>query len=304
MCTVTVIPLTHDGAGEPGALRLACNRDESRRRPAARPPVVRTFGVRRAILPVDPVSDGTWIGVNDAGLVATLLNVNPDLRDDSEADARPPPAAGDVAPIRNQQSGPPAAPGMSRPPSGLEVRSGGQDARISGALRPGSGAASRGEIIPGLLHCASLEELVAATEAIDLEQFPPFRLLAVDQAAAFSLRSDGARAVCERCAWRPGPLMFTSSGLGDALVESPRAALLAEFFSGRPASSWPEIQAAYHRHSWPDRPQVSVCMRRPDAHTVSYTVVDVSPVRVVLRYHAAPPDQPGLPAELSLDRTA
>jgi hypothetical protein len=39
-------------------------------------PRIQQFGLRRAILPVDPTSGGTWVAVNDAGLALTLLNVN------------------------------------------------------------------------------------------------------------------------------------------------------------------------------------------------------------------------------------
>ena len=71
MCTLTILPL--GGA----STRLAFNRDEQRTRPAALPPQVRQFGGRTALMPVDPVSDGTWLAVNDAGLVLALHNVNP-----------------------------------------------------------------------------------------------------------------------------------------------------------------------------------------------------------------------------------
>lgn len=67
MCTVSVIP---HGNG----FRLACNRDERRDRPAATPPTVHRLHHRTAIYPVDPVGGGTWVGVNDAGLAAALLN--------------------------------------------------------------------------------------------------------------------------------------------------------------------------------------------------------------------------------------
>ena len=67
MCTVTVVPVD-DG------FRMAFNRDEHRDRAAALPPAVHRLGERRAIFPVDPLSGGTWIGVNDRGLVCALLN--------------------------------------------------------------------------------------------------------------------------------------------------------------------------------------------------------------------------------------
>lgn len=72
MCTLTVI-----STGPPGnrRVRIQCNRDESRLRPGARPPEQRTYGNRRALMPVDPLSEGTWIGVSDAGVAAVLMNV-------------------------------------------------------------------------------------------------------------------------------------------------------------------------------------------------------------------------------------
>jgi hypothetical protein len=54
-----------------------CNRDESRTRAAALPPVVQTIEGRRAVMPLDPDSGGSWIAVNENGLVFTLLNTNP-----------------------------------------------------------------------------------------------------------------------------------------------------------------------------------------------------------------------------------
>jgi len=79
MCTVTVVP---DGDG----FRMICNRDERRDRPAALPPTVHRVGDRTVVYPVDAQSGGTWVGLNDCGLVATLLNRTPDLG------ARPPAA--------------------------------------------------------------------------------------------------------------------------------------------------------------------------------------------------------------------
>jgi hypothetical protein len=67
MCTITIVPL-RDG------FRLACNRDEQRRRAEAQPPRTHSLQHRTAIFPVDPLGPGTWVGVNDAGLAAALLN--------------------------------------------------------------------------------------------------------------------------------------------------------------------------------------------------------------------------------------
>ncbi len=55
-------------------LATAMSRARGRRRCS---PEVRAAQRRRMIMPVDPVSDGTWIGVNDAGFIAVLLNAYP-----------------------------------------------------------------------------------------------------------------------------------------------------------------------------------------------------------------------------------
>lgn len=67
MCTVSIVPVA-------GGLRVMCNRDELRSRPPASAPLVYRGATTTSIWPVDPISHGTWIGVNDAGLVLVLLN--------------------------------------------------------------------------------------------------------------------------------------------------------------------------------------------------------------------------------------
>ena len=84
MCTVTIVPYD-DG------FRLVCNRDERRDRPAAMPPMDRRIRHRTAIYPQDPLGGGTWVGINDAGLAAALLNRNIDAA-----------APGDDRPLRSR----------------------------------------------------------------------------------------------------------------------------------------------------------------------------------------------------------
>ena len=70
MCTVSVVPTA-------AGFRVACNRDEQRARPVAEPPTVHHFGRAAGVWPGDPISGGTWIGVNDAGLAMAVLNRRP-----------------------------------------------------------------------------------------------------------------------------------------------------------------------------------------------------------------------------------
>ncbi len=81
MCTVTVVPLD-DG------FRLRCNRDERRDRPTATSPVLHRLGRRLAVFPVDPTSQGTWVGVNDVGLTIALLNRSGDPSGSLEPEPR------------------------------------------------------------------------------------------------------------------------------------------------------------------------------------------------------------------------
>lgn len=57
-----------------GDLHLFFNRDEQLSRPAALPPQVDTIGDTQVLLPVDPQAGGTWISVNEYGVIVALLN--------------------------------------------------------------------------------------------------------------------------------------------------------------------------------------------------------------------------------------
>jgi hypothetical protein len=92
MCTVTVVPRSRLSSpawmADPLLLRLVCNRDELRTRAEALPPVVQTVEGRRVVMPLDPESGGTWIAVNEIGLVFALLNANPLVQTASEGLSR------------------------------------------------------------------------------------------------------------------------------------------------------------------------------------------------------------------------
>ena len=81
MCTVTVVP--HETG-----IRLMCNRDERRTRPAAIPPRVYELGGRLAAFPVDPQGGGSWVGLNDADIAMALLNAASAPRRCAEAPKR------------------------------------------------------------------------------------------------------------------------------------------------------------------------------------------------------------------------
>jgi hypothetical protein len=224
MCTVSIVPLDM-------GVRLVCNRDELKSRPDALAPRVRGVGRRMALFPIDPTGGGTWVGVNDAGLVLALLNRSTsDMREQGDSCAR-----------------------------------------------------SRGEIVPSLLDYDLLLPALEAARALPVDAFKPFRLLAVQGRVAALLTSDGSRS-SSTCLTVHEPLVWTSSSLGDALVERPRALLFEQLVSDAPRHMWVQAQTAFHRHRWRQQPAVSVVMNRPDARTVSRTVVEISNGRIVMQY--------------------
>jgi hypothetical protein len=225
MCTVSVIELPRWSGG---GFRLACNRDELLTRPVARPPEIRLLGDRRAVTPIDPTSDGTWVGVNDAGVALALLNVN--RRDGLTFGER----------------------------------------------------SSRGRIIPSLLHGDNADHVFNAAAQIDPQRYPPFRLVIIVGLRWGEILSDGRQLDVQAHPFDATPLVFTSSSLGDDLVEQPRRELFSR--TVRPPTS--DGQDAFHLHAWPDRPHLSVNMSRPDARTVSRTVIEVTDDAATMRYFA------------------
>lgn len=159
-------------------------------------------------------------------------------------------------------------------------------------------APSRGRIVLRLLACATLDDAVAAASAVSRHAWSPYRLLLTDGDAMLDMRvAAGRQVVRERRLDRA--TMFTSSSLGEAVVAPHRQALFDSMVGG--ASDLFDAQDAFHRHRWPDRPHLSVHMRRHDAATQSLTTLDLTARALSMRYEPAT-DVIGQPAMLSVDR--
>ncbi|MBI5864223.1 MAG: NRDE family protein [Planctomycetes bacterium] len=149
---------------------------------------------------------------------------------------------------------------------------------------------SRGIIIPSLIDAADVGQIAdrIAAGAISARSHPPFRLIAMDGRGYVEARSDALRLRLTDCRQNDSPLFFTSSGLGDQVVDRPRRGLFLEMFRAcEPAS--PSRQDEFHRHQWPDRQDLSVRMSRDDAQTVSYSVVELADREVVMHYQLGGP---------------
>jgi hypothetical protein len=140
---------------------------------------------------------------------------------------------------------------------------------------------SRGVLIPHLLQWSTAVAVVDAANALPLHRFEPFTLAIVQERVVRTMTSDGARST-----WSVqsllDPLLLTSSSLGDDLVSRPRRRLFVRMLKrgGNPLDG----QERFHRHSWPRHPEISVLMSRPEAATVSRTILDITPGGVTMRY--------------------
>jgi uncharacterized protein with NRDE domain len=143
---------------------------------------------------------------------------------------------------------------------------------------------SRGVIVPPLLGSRSVTGALRGARRLNAAAFEPFRLVLV-QGATYAVLSSNGAALSVHAGSFTEPLMFTSSSLGDHLVSGPRRILFEQYvLSAANVDARLEGQRRFHEHRWDDRPQMSVLMSRPDARTVSTTVVDVCHAFVTLRY--------------------
>jgi hypothetical protein len=149
--------------------------------------------------------------------------------------------------------------------------------------------ASRGTIIPFLSECRDLSDVYTRIASLRSNRFDPFRLLVIASGGVVEFLSD-ATTIARRALSHDicKPLLFTSSGLGDEVVEPPRRELFDATLGREPTA---ERQDIFHRHRWPDRPHLSVCMSRADARTVSYTTIEMRPTCATMHYRPAPPDE-------------
>lgn len=164
---------------------------------------------------------------------------------------------------------------------------------LNGNLRPAPApperARSRGEIIPALIGEGSVDAAMEALARMDLSVYPPFRLLGVEPGDG-PIVSDAFwdRRELRRRSGMRAPACFVSSGLGDELV-LPRLPLF-DAMVGREGTA--AAQDAFHRHVWPERPEISVCMSRAEARTVSVTTIEVrrsgTAARVEVGYEPVP----------------
>lgn len=291
--------------GGPGAwtLELGFNRDEHRSRPKAHPPRLRrpAAGGRAFIAPRDPLGGGSWLAVNDAGICLALLNRypadgpafrppgTPSPGGSPGTDGVPLPTAADPAPTASPMAAPFAStPATLSPPA---------PAGAAGAAGP---RFSRGLLPWRLASLGSLGAMAEELAALTARESPlPFQLLLLQGGRTRLAQTwlwDGRRLAAVDLS---GELPFLSSSAhrGAEVVAGRRR----RYAAAEAAMDGPEARWAFHRGHEPERGAWSVCMHRPEARSVSYCQVRVTPKDATVRYAAGAPCRAALGPELGLE---
>ena len=151
---------------------------------------------------------------------------------------------------------------------------------------PGGEWTSRGHLVMGLSDCPDVRELATRLEGTDLASFRSFHLLALDPVETL-LASCRDGALEQTPGKDIAPPLISSSFSFDAVSASRREVYGAHM--EEPETSAEDSGVAFHRCHDPERGPFSPCMHREDAHTVSFTWVQVDRTRVTMRYS---PDSP------------
>ena len=144
---------------------------------------------------------------------------------------------------------------------------------------------SRGELAMNAGEAANVSEVADRLASFELARYRPFELVAFDASGAVSIASWNGSALEQR-ALNLGDRPLVSSSFDDC---GARKARRAEFVRLVPAQSSVHELERFHASHAPSRGPYSPCMHREDAHTVSFSRVQVSADEVELSYQPQSP---------------
>ncbi len=162
--------------------------------------------------------------------------------------------------------------------------------RSDGDQREGAvGLKSRGEVIEKIIGGSSAKEVAKAAADMDTERYAAFRIVAVDGAEVIEVGYEGGLGKMRRMPAHNWPVMFTSSGLGDAVVQGIREKLFQDMVYQ--AEDLQTAQDAFSASRIAGAGHLSVNMSRSDARTVSQTAVCVLSSVAKMQYSPMPPER-------------
>jgi uncharacterized protein with NRDE domain len=149
------------------------------------------------------------------------------------------------------------------------------------ASQPGSvEPLSRGLVIPRLLECPSIDDVLERVQCLSLGRYLPWRLIVGDGSQVLDLELRSGGKLRHLKSFQPVRLMATSSSTRHAEASERRRHAFREVVA--PVDE--RTQDRFHASVFDDDPAISVLMQRPDARTVSRTTVEVRAGGVTMHY--------------------
>jgi hypothetical protein len=155
-----------------------------------------------------------------------------------------------------------------------------QDMQPVTTRKPGVVYVSRGILVRNLLDARNSDDVRERAESLELDRFQPFTLIVISLTApALMLEWNGAALMIEAQADAQNPLASSSFETSAALAY--RRDLWERLVGAHPT---PDAQRAFHASQEPGRAAYGPCMRRDDAHTVSFSWIRVRPDVITFEY--------------------
>lgn len=147
---------------------------------------------------------------------------------------------------------------------------------------------SRGRIVTRLLECETLDDVAAASAALDVSNYEPFRTIVILGRRARVADVRGGRVAVRRFDVSR-PRLLTSSSVEPVRALTTRGAAFRAMVLR--AGDRAQAQAAFHQYEDPRSRHMGVLMTRSDARTVSRTTVDICPRGLALTYESLDADR-------------
>ena len=151
----------------------------------------------------------------------------------------------------------------------------------------GAPLVSRGLLVRELAGLPGSSAVRTALSRLPLSRYRPFTLVSVAPTEPPVLFEWNGQQLSQGSVAEPG-LVRTSSGSDQAGVERSRGVLFRAA-SQVPGGLTPELLVVLHRSHLPERGQLSICMHRDEALTVSFSLITVSGGQVLFRYVSGSP---------------
>jgi hypothetical protein len=152
---------------------------------------------------------------------------------------------------------------------------------------------SRGQLLLALADLGSQAEVWNSVRSAGLMQYAPFTLAVFEPGLPALLLGWNGQALTDQILGQSG-LLLTSSSVAQHEADQARRQLFDATTAGGAIDE--VVLERLHRSHLPAEGPLSVCMHRPDAETVSFSRISVTPLLVSLSYVAGAPCR-GAPAD-------